>query len=436
MKRRWGWMGICGALVLAGLSACGGVSAPDDATESLATTSQEHREQSSPPEQKWMRTILATDAGETVALRHDSRGNVVVLVTDTGGPIDFGAGPISPPASASGSRIAGLAKYAPDGRLRWGIVLAGEPTAGLPAAGAFGVAMAVDSKGNILLSLNVGGRLVLDGVTMTTGEHLLKLDPDGHALWAIRLPTRALEVAVDGGDCIAITGTLEGATAFDFGEGPITGADFHAFVAKYSSRGKLKWVFVDDVMARTAALTADEHGNFYFGGLRFPEIFSGSGTPYLRKVSCSGEGEWSRALEGATGAVADLAARDNRVVAVGRFIGSFEFKGRTFAVEPPDLANGFALAFTGSGNERWGQKTVGLLASVDIDHRGGVLVAGSAGAFPDPPLLIARFLLGDGREDWSRFFNEFRRGVDSSVNEKGELAVTGNGPLYVIQFER
>jgi hypothetical protein len=65
-----------------------------------------------------------------------------------------------------------------------------------------------------------------------------------------------------------------------------------------------------------------------------------------------------------------------------------------------------------------------------------VLVAGSGGAFPDPPLFIARYLLDNGREDWSRVFNEFRRGVDSSVNKKGELAVTGNGPIYVIQFSR
>ncbi|MFL5354057.1 hypothetical protein [Archangium sp.] len=436
MNRQWTWMGMCGALVLAGLSACGGASAPEDATEPLAALSQEHREQSSPPEPKWVRNILATSASETVALRHDPRGNVVVLVTDIGGPIDFGAGPISPPASASSSRIAGLARYAPDGHLLWGIVLAGESTPELPAAGAFGAALAVDSKGNILLSLNVGGRLVLEGVTMTTGEYLLKLGPDGHALWAIRLPTRARKVAVDGNDCIAITGSLEGATGFDFGEGPITGADFHAFVAKYSSRGKLKWVFVDDVMARPASLTADEHGNFYFGGFRFPEVPIDAGTPYLRKVSCSGEGEWSHALEGATGTVSDLAARDNRVVAVGFFLGSFEFKGRTFTVEPPELADGFVLAFTGSGHERWGQKPVGLIASVDIDHRGGVLVAGSAGAFPDPPLFIARYRLDNGREDWSRIFNEFRRGVDSSVNKKGELAVTGNGPLYVIQFGR
>ncbi|QRN95384.1 hypothetical protein JRI60_40965 [Archangium violaceum] len=435
MKRQWTGMGLCGVLMLLGLSACGGVVV-EPSTEAVEEIAQEHRRESTPPEQKWVRNILATTESETVAIRHDPRGNVVVLVTDIGGPIDFGAGPISPPASASGSRIAGLAKYAPDGSLLWGIILSGEPTAELPGAGAFGAAMTVDSKGNIVLSLSVGGRLVLDGVTMTMGEHLLKLDPDGHALWALRLPTRAREVAVDRKDRIAITGTLEGATEFDFGEGPITGADFHAFVAKYSSRGELEWVFVDDVVARTDALTADEHGNFYFGGIRFPELPSGVGTPYLRKVSCDGEGEWSRGLEGSTGAIFDLAARDNRVVAVGIFNGSFEFRGRTFTAPADFPSNGIALAFTGSGNERWARQTPGLLVSVDIDNRGGVLVAGSEVAQPDARLFIARFLLSNGRVDWSRGFNEFSAAVDSSANKKGEIAVTGDGPIYVIQFGR
>jgi hypothetical protein len=433
MKRQG--LGLCGALVLAGLSACGGVSAPDEAVESLATTSQEHREQSSPQEPKWVRNILATTESETVAIRHDPRGNVVVLMTDIGGPIDFGAGPISPPASAASARIAGLARYAPDGSLLWGIILAGESTPEQPGAGAFGAAMAVDSKGSILVSLSVGGRLVLDGVTMTMGEHLLKLDRDGHALWALRLPTRAAEVAVDGKDRIAITGSLEGAPEFDFGEGPITGADFHAFVAKYSSRGELEWVFVDDVVARTDALTADEHGNFYFGGIRFPEIPSGVGTPYLRKVSCSGEGEWSRGLEGSTGAILDISARDNRVVAVGGFSGSFEFKGRTFTA--PDFPlNGIALAFTCNGQERWARQTDGLLLSVDIDNRGGVLVAGADTSLATARLFAARYLLDNGREDWARSFPDFLPAVDSSVNKKGELAVTGSGPIYIIQFER
>jgi hypothetical protein len=435
MKRQWTWMGLCGALVLAGLSACGGVSTPEEATEPLAATAQEHREQSSPQEPRWVRNILATTESETVAIRHDPRGNVVVLVTDIGGPIDFGAGPISPPASAASARIAGLARYAPDGRLLWGIILAGESTPELPGAGAFGAAMTVDSKGNILLSLSVSGRLVLDGVTMTTGEHLLKLGSDGRARWAIRLPVRAAEIAVDRKDRIAITGTLEGATEFDFGEGPITGADFHAFVAKYSSRGELEWVFVDDVVARIEALTADEHGNFYFGGIRFPEIPSGAGTPYLRKVSCSGEGEWSRALEGSTGAIFDLAARDNRVVAVGIFGGSFEFKGRTFTA-PEFPLNGIALAFTGGGHERWARQTEGLLVSVDIDGRGGVLVAGSEAAIPDARLFVARYLLSNGREDWTLSLPDFLVAVDSSVNQRGELAVTGDGPIYVIQFRR
>jgi|GEM_PF-6364639 len=434
MKRQWKWMGLRGALVLAVLSACGGVSTLDDPPTEAVAISSEHREWSSPQTAKWTRNISATTESETVALRHDPRGNVIVLVTDIGGPIDFGAGPISPPASASSSRIAGLARYAPDGRLLWGTLLSGEPTAELPAAGAFGAAMTVDSKGNILLSLSVGGRLVRDGVTMTTGEYLLKLDPDGHARWAIRLPARAREIAVDRKDRIAITGTLEGATAFDFGEGPITGADYHAFVAKYSSRGEFKWVYVDDVVARTEALTADERGNFYFGGIRFPEIPSGVGTPYLREVSHSGEGKWSRALEGSTGAVSGLAARDNRVVAVGTFIGSFEFKGRTYTSDVP--ADGFALAFTGSGHERWARQTDGLLVSVDIDTHGGVLVAGSEAAIPDARLFIARYRLDTGGEDWSSGFNDFARAVDSSVNKKGEIAVTGNGPLYIIQFGR
>ncbi|WP_257458420.1 hypothetical protein [Archangium lipolyticum] len=445
MKRQAQWMGLWSVLALASLAACGG---PRDSGEVEPTLAEqevseiaglsgdtEHRNHSRPPEQKWVRMISATSEAETQAIAHDPDRNVIVMLTDVGGPIDFGTGPVSPPFPSG--RIGGLAKYSPEGSLLWAFILPIEPTDTVPFPSGFGFALATDGKGNILLSLVVGGRFVKDGLTLTSGEYLLKLDKDGRAVWARRLPTRARALTVDDEDNIAITGTLEGTTEpvteFDFGNGPIIGADFHAFVARYSPRGKLDWVFVDDEVVRTAAIKADSQGNFYFAGIRFPEIPSGTGTPYFRKVSCSGEGRWSRMLEGSQGDIRDLAVRGNTVVVVGSFFGSFHFNGRTFSA-PPDDPDRFVLALSRQGQDRWGHQTEESFAAVEMDSQGGVLVAGGSGG-PDPLLRITRFQQSNGRRLWARTFAELPSATDASLSTKDELAITG-GRIYILQLKR
>lgn len=443
------WRGWWGVLVWVGLVACGGVPAPDEET-AQAVTAQAVTEEGSevgalsvddarsrpPTEPEWVRHITSpTGEHEAIAIAHDPRGNVFVLVTDIEGPLDFGTGPILLPYPVS--RIAGLAKYSPEGALLWAHVISAQPTPDRPIPYTVGVSMAVDRKGNVVLSMEAAGRLVLGAIDVPSGDYLVKLNPDGEGLWATRLPTRATQVAVDDEGHIGITGFLAGApnASFDFGAGPLSPAKPFAFVARYSSRGALDWVFVDDEVVFTEALAADEDGNFYYGGSRFPEIQSGVGRAYLRKVTCKGRGSWSRLLEAPTGAVVDIAARHDRVAAVGGFTGSFRFAGRTFATSAPDENASFLLEFTEGGRERWGQQLANPLRAVGMDHKGGVYIAGASGSLgPDPWLFVARYYKESGNRDWAVNFRErFYYARDISVTSEGDVAVTGSG-IYVLQL--
>ncbi|MFL5351844.1 hypothetical protein [Archangium sp.] len=436
---------LWGVLAWAGLVACG-VPVPEE--ESVQPVTEESVEVSArsadsahrprpPTEPEWVRTISGSGEHETQAVAHDPRGNVFVLVTDLGGPLDFGTGPMSAPFPVG--RIAGLAKYSPGGRLLWAHVITAQPTEEIPVPSLLGIAMATDPKGNLVLSVNVTGRLALGAIDVSSGDYLVKLDGDGHGLWARRLPTRATDVAIDDDGHIGITGFLQGApgATFDFGNGPITAAKPFAFVARYSSRGKLDWVFVDDEVIFTEALATDEHGNFYFGGIRFPDIQSGVGTPYLRKVTCKGQGAWSRLLEGSTGGILSIAAHHDRVVAVGSFSGSFRFAGRTHTSAPSVLAEGFLLNFSQSGRERWAQQLDSPLFAVGLDHEGGVYVAGEIGSDgPDDWLFTARYFKESGNRDWALSFRDrFLFARDLSVTPRGDLAITGPS-IYVLQFAR
>ncbi|PTL83024.1 hypothetical protein DAT35_13465 [Vitiosangium sp. GDMCC 1.1324] len=409
----------------------------EEGSEAGALSMEKSHRSPPPTEPEWVRTISGTGEHETFAVAHDPQGDVLVLVSDIGGPIDFGSGPMSAPSPDE--RFAGLAKYSPSGELLWAHLILAEPTAEAPFAATFGVTMAIDPKGNIVLSMAVFGRLVLGAIDVPSGEYLVKLDPDGDGIWARRLPTRATDVAIDGDGHIGITGYLQGApgATFDFGNGPITAAKQFAFVARYSSRGKLDWVFVDDEVIFTESLATDEHGNFYFGGMRFPEIQSGIGTPYLRKVTCKGQGSWSRLLEGSMGSIVGIAAHHDRVVAVGPFTGSFLFAERTLVSASSELPAGFLLNFSQGGRERWAQQLDGPLFAVGLDHEGGVYVAGEIGASgPDPWLLTARYFKESGNRDWVLSFRDrFLFARDLSVTPRGDLAITGPS-IYVLQFKR
>ncbi len=437
--------GLWCVLLWAGLVACG-VPMPEEASEptvpeegselSVSSAEAKHR---TPPftEPSWVRTITSdTGEQESQAIAQDRRGNVYVLVTDIGGPLDFGSGPVTLPYPVS--RIAGLAKYSPGGELLWARVIAAEPTTEFPISYTLGTAMAVDPRGRIVLGMHVEGRLVLGDIDVGPGDYLMKLDEDGEGLWARRLPTRATDVAIDDKGHIGINGLLRGAPAatFDFGDGPITAAKEYAFVARYSSRGELDWVFVDDEVVFTQGFTTDEDGNFYFSGSRFPDIPSGVGSPYLRKVTRGGRGSWVYHLEDMLGGFADLAAHHDRVVAVGSFSGTFRFAGRTLSAEPEEFAS-MLLTFSQGGRERWGRRVDHQLLAVDLDHKGGVYVGGTLSSTGGPSMLyLARYFKESGNLDWELGFPErFSFARDLSVTPRGDLAVTG-GAIDVLLFRR
>ncbi|KFA92175.1 hypothetical protein Q664_17970 [Archangium violaceum Cb vi76] len=430
-------------MVWLGLMACGvpaleeeqAPTVRDESTQTRALSANPEHRNPPPREPSWVRNITGTGEHETQVIAHDPRGNVLVLVTDIEGPLDFGAGPVILPYPVS--RIAGLAKYSPGGELLWARVLAAQPTAEVPTSYTVGTAMAVDPKGNIVLGMHVEGRFVLEAIDVPTGDYLVKLDRDGKGLWARQLPTRATGVAIDDEGHIGINGFLQGAPGitFDFGDGPISAAKQYAFVARYSSRGELDWVFVDDEVVFTQGFATDEDGNFYFGGSRFPDIQSGAGTPYLRKVSCKGRGMWSRHLEASSGSFVSIAAHHDRVVAVGSFSGSFRFGGRSFSTEPEEFAS-MLLNFSQGGRERWGRQLDSTLRAVGMDHKGGVYVAGALPSTGGETwLFTARYFKESGNRDWELGFRDrFLFATDLSVTARGDLAITGPA-IYVLQFK-
>ena len=199
-------------------------------------------------------TSAAYDAGQGIAT--DSSGNVLVAGYYGAALTLYNQGP-SGTAGATlpliGAPDVFIAKYSSAGAVVW--------AARISSTGAnFGLAIATDSSGNVLVSGYYGGALTLYNQDGTSGATLLLIGaPDvfiakyssaGAVVWAARIASTSADygnaIATDSSGNVLVTGYYGAAlTLYNTGGTtgttlPFTGGN-DVFVAKYSSAGAVIW---------------------------------------------------------------------------------------------------------------------------------------------------------------------------------------------------
>ncbi len=213
----------------------------------------------------------------------------IVLTGPFETPTDFGSGPLTPDDATD----AFVARYAPDGELRWVTALRGP---GMD----IGTHAIVDANGDTIAT--GGFEVTLEaGETLTNVDperqdiYLVKLDGDGVPLWAQSFGTslgehgHELAVAPDGD--IILHAEAYGSLDLGGGEVEIPCCQWSDFVARYTSDGVFKWATVLGASSQYVepdGLAVAPDGSIYAISAEFD----------LSKLSPDGALQWSHALAG------------------------------------------------------------------------------------------------------------------------------------------
>lgn len=267
-----------------------------------------------------------------------------------------------------------------------------------------GLGVAVDASGNVFVSgfyttsVNFG-----NGISLTSNggqdAFLVKLDPNGNALWAKTGGStggsdRANAVAVDGAGNAVITGQFSGEASFGALALNASDGTNDAFIVKYASDGSEQWAKqgTGDALDRGLAVVTDNAGAVYTTGQFSGDVsFDNSYTNtiqnaiFLIKYSASGTEEWFRWGGGSEESIAyDIASDGNAVFLTGDFGATLNFfgTGSTVSVTSGYANSVFLLSISGTGGFAW-SASAGSESSVSsrgIDFRSGNLaIAGYFG---------------------------------------------------------
>lgn len=387
------WAGRVAVLVLVGMMGCTRTPAAEElgaaAEEARPDTSEDPEPEAatvealrssepsvSPITPLWVRRTVAPLEEFASHVAADPSRNAVVLFgfSET---LDLGSGPIFPPPAQGFASAVG--KFDEDGKLLWVRSVAVVPGTTTPTAQCEN--LVVDKWGNIILACTQRG-LADYGAGPTIADifsvTLVKWDRNGRLLWTRRVRIgigggrELIRLATDKWGHIAMAGTFEGSA--DFGGGLVTapGTDNgSAFVARYSPSGDFEWLYLETHFpgSDVIAITGDDKGQFVIGGyVRLPT----ENVPFLAKLSKNGVPLWTRYLEGARGEIMDVAARGDRVVALGPFQGSFAFRGEVLSLDEDSYT--FLVAYTDQGQEKWARTIDWGATHVALDSRHGALV--------------------------------------------------------------
>jgi hypothetical protein len=355
---------------------------------------------------QWARAlVLGSQQGMRAAVAPD--GDVVVAATYAE-PVDLGAGPLPFRGGAPGAHLL-LARYGPQGQLRWarGYVPQGEGAQGVRVGG-----LAVEPDGDILLGGSGGTGLQLGGQHVGPGAFVARLAPDGHPRWVRALAREGrvnlAALARGAGGEVAVAGDFSGGVVLADGTRAEARDANGAFVLRFGPGGEVRWgrAFAPGAgLARARAVALDARGSVYvagdyagvvsFGDSTFVAV--GDSTPFVLKLAPGGRHLWSRELAGARGTALALALGADRVFVAGSYEGRFFFRGQWNA---SDWQDGFLLAYSDAGEERWGRSLAASGTALATDAAGQVTLAGvsdeAAGPDGEPSLFVARFQPEDG----------------------------------------
>jgi hypothetical protein len=279
----------------------------------------------------WMRSIVGPDLQNAVGVATDPQGRVVI-VGDTYGDIDFGAGVVP---SLGPSRY--VAVYSPDSDLEWARVDSGVPHAHV----------AMLSQGDVVVGGGFQSNLSFsDGPSWSHGldfdAFLARYDgATGDLVWAELIGTPGQEylfsLATTPDDAILVVAEAEDDGVIDFGQGPINTDDAQIVVARLSSFGEQEWANALGGDSSELNIAAGPDGDVYVaGGLYGVADWGGGPLGYaddeqilLARFAATGEHVFSRTL--GSHSYAEEAAEGVGVDASGNVViaGRAEHQGST-----------------------------------------------------------------------------------------------------------
>jgi hypothetical protein len=394
------------------------------------------------------------DTGNHYAASLAIDGDEDVLVTGNfSGSITFGASVFS----AAGSADAYLAKLdGATGSPIWGKHLAGAGT-----TSSYGIAVATDPSGDVIVAGSFAGTVDFGGGPLTSSSpggdvFLLKLDPAGNHVWSRRyggtLGQTAAAIAVDASGAVFLLGNFYG--AINFGGGSLQSAgQSDVFLAKLDASGSPVWSkrFGDGgnqagyglaVDASGAVLVlANGDGAIDFGG--GPLQGAGGSDVFLAKLGADGAHAWSSRFGDSADQIGYAVAADpsGGAVITGALWGSADFGGGSLSSAAD--ADVFVARFDATGGHIWSKRLGGAAQDVGYavatDAAGNVALTGTFGGtvdFGTGPLASAGlsdvFILkldaANGLVKWARRAGGTKNDTGSAVRETaaGEVVAAGS----------
>lgn len=416
----------------------------------------------------WSKRFGGTGLDQGLSVAVDGTGNVV-LTGYFAGKIDFGGGNLESIGEHPGVY---LAKFGEVGHHLWSRRFGG--TGSLER-----LSVAVDGSGNVVLVGSFTGKTNFGGddlksMSDATDVLLAQFDAAGNHRWSRRFGGAGgeygMSLAVDGAGNVVLTGVFAG--TFNFGGTHLVSAEngrsiflvrlnplppLVPFIQMYSPWNLHLWsrrfggtrnndsrsVAIDG--AGNVVLTGHFAGQINFGGADLQSVASGNQAIYLVQFDAAGNHRWSKRFPVTDSGISTSVAVDGagNVILTGLFRGKVNFGGKDLDSVPDSEFNIFLVQFDVAGNHRWSKRFGGTRGSgsrsVAVDGAGNVILTGSfrgtvtfgrdnlnSTEDSDDIYLVQFDTAGNHR--WSKHFGgtwgDLAQGV--AADEAGNVVLTGS----------
>jgi hypothetical protein len=443
------WSLIEGDLLIQGPAGSGGATGSTAVTGGSASTASTGDAGPLCGAHVWSKAFTA-DSLAGMALDPDDN---ILLTGYIGKPVDFGDGPLA----HAGWTDAYVAKLDPAGNHIFSRSFGDGDEQ-------YGLRVAADASGNVLLVGGFRGTINLGGDTFTNqgsekkkNAFIAKLDPDGKHLWSKTFSGDAdawpHAIALDAEGGAVVTGVTFG--TIDYGGGALTSAGVDVFVAKLDADGNhvFSKIFGDGNEQRPDGISVDSAGNVLVTGFFHGSIDFSGGEPgkaltsagvrdgFIAKLDASGNHLWSKRFGDDKDLWLAQGAFDgsDNVIISSSFMGTADLGGGPLASF--DSYDILVAKLDPDGNYLWGKSFNGtsdqiLLPTAGVDRSGNVLLAGQfvgpftfGGELLEPKAQDAFFAILDpsGQHLWSARYGDYsiQFGTGIGVDSKGDIVVGG-----------
>lgn len=366
----------------------------------------------------WVKQLAGPSAAQPNAVCNDG-SMATIMAGSFEGVTDFDPSAGSAALSSAGGKDGFICKMDVNGNHAWAVSI---------GAGQDDIIydVATDASGNVYAVGEFRGSVDFDPgsgnftLTAFTGYNgfLIKLNSQGQFQWVAKIAgtgvEKAMNLAVDAGGNVVISGKMYGTTDFANGapNSTLTGTTNYAFLAKYTSSGSFLWVKgYGGSYTEPTTLKLDDAGNILFVGFFYSQVDFDPGAgnfilnggyydTFITKLDPNGTFSWAKSFGGTYYCVSNDIELDSEgnIYLAGYFNGISDFD--------PDLVNVFNLPYAGNSQNRaflskltpdglfaWAknlaQQAISEAKQIEIDEDDNIYVsgyfAGSSDFNPDAP---------------------------------------------------